>query len=94
MPTRQGGSFIKNGMTRARFNCLRITALPAASMPWTWKTDFAMSSPINVTVFMWLPPNRGHLISNHFPGASAPVEGAVHGITTGNGGALNSALRK
>src|SRR5271166_5007138 len=64
-------------MTRARFNCLRMTGLPAASMPWTWNTDFAMSRPITVTVFMWLPPNRGCLIGNHFLGASAPVEGAT-----------------
>ena len=35
------------------------------------------SRPIVVTVFMWHPPNRGHLIGNHF---SASVEEAVHGI--------------
>ena len=46
----------------------------------TWKTDFAMSRPMVVTVFMWLPPNCGHLIGNRFVGASAPVEGAVHSI--------------
>ena len=35
------------------------------------------SRPIVVTVFMWHPPNRGHLIGNPF---SASVEEAVHGI--------------
>jgi hypothetical protein len=32
---------------------------------------------------MWLPPNRGHLIGNHFLGASAPVEEPFHSIKTG-----------
>ena len=35
-----------------------------------------------VTVFIWLPPNRGRLIGNRFVGASAPVEGAVHSINS------------
>jgi hypothetical protein len=52
-------------------------------MPWTWNTDFAMSRPIAVTVFMWLPPNRGRPIGGHFLGASAPVEEPFHSIKTG-----------
>src|SRR5271166_564991 len=42
-----------------------------------------MSRPIAVTVFMWLPPNRGHPIGGHFLGASAPVEEPFHSIKCG-----------
>src|SRR6187200_2952406 len=43
-----------------------MIAWPAASTPWTWKTDLAMSRPIVVTVCMdsssesWEPQQRPH----------------------------------
>src|SRR5204863_1753280 len=43
-----------------------MTTWPSASTPWTWKTDFAMSRPIVVTVCMdsssesWEPQQRPH----------------------------------
>jgi hypothetical protein len=49
MPTKQGGSFSKNVSTWRRFNWRRMTTWLAASTPWTWKTDLAMSKPIVVS---------------------------------------------
>ena len=65
MPTRHGGSFSKNARTVRRFNWRRISTWSAASTPWTWKTDFAMSRPIVVTVCMGSPPNSRCISSNH-----------------------------
>ena len=59
---------------------LTMTAWPSASTPWTWKTDFAMSRPIVVTVCMgsssesWEPQQRPH------PWHCVPGGGAVHSI--------------
>src|ERR1700680_3137735 len=52
MPTRHFGSLPKNSNIRLRVNFLHSTTLPVASMPWTWKTDLAISSPIVVTCFI------------------------------------------
>ena len=54
--------------------------LAAASTPWTWKTDLAMSRPIVVTVCMVAPLNRGSLNSAHIHGTHVPGGGAVHSI--------------
>src|SRR5271165_5258209 len=83
MPTKHGGSCWKNARTVRRFNCRRITTWPAAPTPWTWKTDFAMSRPIVVTVCMnsssesWEPQQRPH------PWHSCAGGGAVHSIRSG-----------
>jgi len=37
---------------------------------------------------MLAPPNRGHLIGNHFRGASAPGEEPFHSIISGLGSVL------
>jgi hypothetical protein len=83
LPIVHGATFVKNGITRPRFNCWRTTTWPAASMPCTWKTDFAMSRPKVVIVLcdlMLAPPNQGDLIGHPLHGALAPAEGAVHSI--------------
>src|SRR5262245_35785818 len=60
-----------------------MITLPAASMPWTWKTDFAMSRPIVVIACMfgssesWGPQQPPH------PWHSCAGGGAVHSINCG-----------
>ena len=45
-----------------------------ASTPWTWKTDFAMSRPIVVTVCMTGSSELWEFSSTHFRGTRVPVE--------------------
>src|SRR5215469_15331955 len=45
MPTKQGGRALKNASTSDRCSFRRNTALPAASIPCSWKTRLAMSKP-------------------------------------------------
>ena len=40
----------KNASTYRRLIWRRISTFPAASTPWTWNTDFAMSRPIVLTI--------------------------------------------
>jgi hypothetical protein len=49
MPTRQGDSFSKNGISFARVSRRWTTTWPSASTPCTWNTDFAMSKPTVTT---------------------------------------------
>jgi hypothetical protein len=51
-----------------------MTAWPAASTPWTWKTDLAMSRPIVVIVCMFGSSKSWGLNSTHFFGTYVPVE--------------------
>src|SRR5258705_2134411 len=69
-----------------------MTAWPAASTPWTWKTDLAISRPIVVIVCMahssesWKPELLPQLWHSRAGG------GAVHSIKLGSGGACQSGL--
>jgi len=49
IPTRQAGCLAKNATSSLRASRRRSTVCPAASTPWTWKTDLARSRPIETT---------------------------------------------
>jgi hypothetical protein len=51
MPMTQGGRFAKNTATGAQRSCLRRTALPRSSTPWSWKMFLAKSIP-TVVIFI------------------------------------------
>src|SRR4030095_11371864 len=52
MPTRQGASLPKYANTCERRSVRRTKTSPAPSTPCTWKTFFAKTSPIVLTLFM------------------------------------------
>src|SRR5215213_5488657 len=77
MTTVQGGCCSKNGISSPRRSLRLSCTLPVASMPWSWKTDLAVSRPIMVTLIA-----GGSLAAGtHDPhlGTSMPL-GAVHPI--------------
>ena len=85
---RRGASFdadqawwqlLKERQDGRRFNWRRMTTWPAASTPWTWKTDLAMSRPIVVTVCMDSSSDRG-IRNNPHSMALRAGGGAVHSI--------------
>src|SRR6185437_348437 len=79
MPIRQGANFSKKLRKLRRFSCRRTTP-PAASTPWTWKTDFAMSRPIVVIVCMFGSSESWEPQQSPYPWHSRAGGGAVHSI--------------
>ena len=53
---------------------MKLTTLPSASMPWTWKTDFQTSRPTVVTICITGSSESGGLNSTHIHGTRVPVE--------------------
>src|SRR5664279_499185 len=51
-----------------------MTTWPAASTPWTWNTDLAISRPIVVIVCMFGSSKWWGLNSTHIHGTHVPVE--------------------
>ena len=80
IPTRHTGSFWKNARTARRFNWRRMSTWPAASTPWTWKIDFAMSRPIVVTACMSVDAEAQALADatiSHFTSQLGAVDKAI-----------------
>ena len=71
----------KNGITSSRRSLRFSCGFPAASTPWTWKTDLAVSSPIMVILMADGSLSAGS--DDPHSGTSMPL-GAVHPICTRN----------
>jgi hypothetical protein len=73
-PNQTFWQFLEERQDGARFNWRRMSTWPAASTPWTWKTDLAMSRPIVVTTCMSGSCESWGLNSTHIHGTHVPVE--------------------
>src|SRR6185437_9282970 len=71
-PIRHGGISEKKRATSPRLSLRLSTGRPDLSAPCTWKTCFAMSSPMVATIFMAFPP-RGELTNSLLRGGSIPL---------------------
>src|SRR5580658_2951814 len=80
MPTKQGSSDRKYGITALRHSRLRTTMCPLASTPWTWNQCLARSKPMVVICMVDGFPRCGVHNDDHVVAHRCRGAGAVHPI--------------